>query len=344
MIELFLGIVFGLLSGLLPGLHPNTIALFFEDPIFVAALLPAYALASLVPTLFLSFPAPHVIALQKREYFLTTLFAALLAFFVSLLFLPLLDMVFIDLYYLISPYLLFVLVAISFILVLSDNQPVLALLLFLLSGLLGQITFTASLQEPFLPLFGGLFFVFSSNLSKISSKDAERIYYHSFSVIPIAVLFGFLSMFLPAIGSPSQIAILLSLILPLSSPAFYVANISISMSQIVFSFLTFDVVDAARVGAIVYSQPFFTEEILISLSISAVFSFLALYLLKSVDFSKLLPLAYIYLILANFIFNGLGGFIYLGMAIAVNLLCKHFKVRRINLMGSIILPTIFLMW
>lgn len=372
------GFVLGILSGLLPGLHSNTVisvlsSLGIDDSalaVMIIAMFPANLVTSFIPAIFFGIPEPgtvvatlpgHRMVLKGlgvpalKTILLSSLIAALLSialFHISLDLFPLI-------HNMIRGHMKFILPLISAILLARSRQPHLSLLVFLMAGIIGYFSLNSDMKDPFLPMFSGMFaiasMIFYSHGKTAKQKDRPIGFdFVKFSVA--GVFLGFFADLIPGVGSPSQVAAFLTILMPLNSFGFLATISSISISQSIFSLATAASISKSRVGATAWlAQNISIEENLLMLLVlflaSLSLAVLVIYLLRmkiaklaEMDLSKINVILAAYLVAITFIINGPAGVAVLLAASGTGYLTIRLGVERINLMGAIILPTIILLF
>ncbi len=255
------------------------------------------------------------------------------------------------------PYLL---ILVSFILIFLEEKRATAFLVFLLSGFLGLSVLNLSfVKEPLLPLLTGLFGA-SMLITSIKNKTQipkQRITKPKKKLLkPIlgAAIVAPICSFLPGLGS-GQAAILGNTISKTDKKGFLVLLGATNTLVMGFSFISLYVISKTRTGAAVAIQKIIGELsaktiglILTTTLIAGVFAFfLTLYLAKifskkvtKVNYTILSSMTLTILILIVF---GVSGFF--GLAILIASTCMglygiSLGVRRTNLMGCLLIPTI----
>ncbi|MEW6722120.1 MAG: tripartite tricarboxylate transporter permease [Candidatus Micrarchaeota archaeon] len=376
----FAGFALGFLGGLVPGLHSNTLisilaSLGYEGhalAFIIIALFPAHLVSSFIPAIFFgvpdadnaasSLPGHRLVrmgmgAAALRAVLLAALLAGLLA---AALLLPSISF-FPAAYSLIRPHLGRILLALSIFLLARTRKPLLSALIFLLSGILGSICLRSGLQDPFLPLFSGMF-----AMAAIASYRRGEVQGqaegcaggdgHVARTVPAGVALGMLADLMPGIGSPSQVAAF-STIFMRSGPLGYLSLISsISVSQAVFSLATSTSIGKSRVGATAWlaqsidvgaNLPMLAALFIISLAAASLLAFAArrfLVRFADADFSGINVILASYLALITLAIDGPAGLLFLALATGVGLICLRLGVERTNLMGAIIVPTLMLLF
>ena len=177
-----LGTLAGSLTGIIPGIHPNTVVFtllpfyFVVNPefsvfmAFISGLGVSHTLHDFLPALFLNAPEaesalsslPGLEMVEKglgRKAFILTLIGGLTSAFVFILSLPVLFLLLEHVYKAIEPFMGYILLFFLFFIILESNSRLNALIISVLSGVLGMITLNSSFGQQFIlmPVFGGLF-------------------------------------------------------------------------------------------------------------------------------------------------------------------------------------------
>ena len=376
-----IGFAIGFLGGLMPGLHSNTLisvlaSLGIEErglSLMIIALFPAHMIASFVPSIFFGIPeSGTVVAVLPgqrmvlrgeglaalRAVLVSCVVSALVSFAlfpVSLGFFPLA-------YGSLKGIMGYVLLAISVVLLARGRNPVLSASIFLLSGILGHFALGSDMQDPFLPLFSGMFAMAAmANYRRGMVPEQKETAgcgpdsgFVKFAVAGVAL--GMMADLIPGVGSPSQIATFATIFMPLGTLAYLAMISSVSVSQAVFSFATSASIDKSRVGATAWlSQSidiganlmlllplFIISMALAALLVHAMRRHIAK--IASLDFSKANMFLALYLVAITLVIDGLPGLLVLLVSGALGLLTLRIGVERTNLMGAIIVPTLMLLF
>ena len=375
-----LGIIIGLIAGLFPGLHINfiliilsSIGLGSEDfSLFAISLFPSYIISTLIPSIFFAAPQSGNVTimlpgqrllkegkglLALKSAILSIIFCALICCVIF----PFSTSFYFSTFFAIKDYLKYILLIFCAFLVFRSKNPLNYILFFVASGILGYCSFNIGLKEPFLPLFSGMFAIaalidLSKNATIPNQDDLASPNLDTIKFSFLGVLLGLLADFFPGISSSSQMATLLSVFVPLNSLSYFSATSSITVSQAIFSLSTSAAIDKSRVGATAYLSQFIDIKqnlfllfviFLLSLSISS----LVVYLLRNkisqiarIDFSVIKYVLIAYFICVTFVLDGVFGITVLTLSTALGLLCLRFETERTSLMGSIIIPTLMLLF
>jgi TctA family transporter len=154
----------------------------------------------------------------------------------------------------------------------------------------------------------------------------------------------------------SQIATFLSIFIPLNSLSYLSTTSAVTISQSVFSLSTAAAIDKSRVGATAYLSQFINinDNLLLLLSVfifSLSIAALIVYLLRNkisflatIDFGIIRYVLIAYFVVVTLILNGFFGIVILCFSTILGLLCMRFENERTSLMGSIIIPTLMLLF
>ena len=383
---LFLGIIFGTITGLIPGIHINLIGVFlitlaasflsFLNPIyfvvFITAMAITHTFVDFIPSVFLGCPDTdtelsilpgHDLLKKGKGYEAITLttYGSLAAIFVLIvLAFPVANLLerFYDFLKILIPGLL---ILVSFFLISSEKKMKNALVVFLLTGLLGLAILNLDMKEPLLPLLTGLF---GSSMLIISIKDKIFIPKQKISKIKVkifkpllgAVIASPLCSFLPGLGS-GQAAIIGNSISKTDKKGFLVLLGATNTLVMGFSFVALYAIARTRTGATVALQEIIgilSKEILVLILgvilISGIVSFfltikLAKFFSKKIEkinYILLCELTLIVLIIIVFLVSGFFGLLVLAASTATGIYCISLGVKRTNMMGCLLLPVIIL--
>lgn len=381
MVDLFsfiTGLLIGLISGLLPGLHSNTVIAVLSSlglderavAVMIIALYPAHLITSFIPSIFFGVPEQSTVVAvlpgqrmvregkgleALKTVLLSCLIAALFSaalFYLSLEFFPLA-------YAAIKDYMEYILLAISLVMLAKSKNPHLALVIFLVSGLLGYYSLNIDMYDPFLPLFSGMFAmaaILNYRKASVPKQKDKPIEFDFVKFAILGVLLGMVADLVPGIGSPSQVATFATLIMPLNTLGYLSAISSISVSEAIFSLSTEAAIDKSRMGATEWLSKFINIEenlmfLLVIFLISIAISVFIVYILRrhiaklaSLDFSRMNLILAIYLVAITLVLDGIWGIVVLSLASGLGWVTLKLDVERTNLMGAIIVPTLLLLF
>ncbi|NYZ73997.1 tripartite tricarboxylate transporter permease [Candidatus Micrarchaeota archaeon] len=375
---LVIGFLIGMASGILPGLHPNTLisilaSLGLDDrsmALLIISLYPASLISSFIPAIFFGIPEAgtvlatlpgHRMVLKGegmaalKTVLLSSLLAALLAaalFELSLDFFQLA-------YGMMKSNMGWLLLGLSLVLLTRAKKPHLSAGIFVISGLLGHYSLNSGMRDPFLPLFCGMFALAAMatyGKNEIPEQKDGKIGLGFVRFAVVGVVLGMLADLIPGIGSPSQVATFATMMMPVDTLGYLAAISAISVSQSIFSLSTSIAIDKSRVGATAWLSGFMdigeNAALLLPLFIiSMALAVLVVYMLRkriagiaSMDFSRMNIVLALYLGAVTFVLDGFTGLVVLVVAAALGWLTIRLGVERTALMGSIIVPTLLLLF
>ncbi|MBD3252836.1 hypothetical protein GF386_03835 [Candidatus Pacearchaeota archaeon] len=324
---------------------------------------------------FLSILPGHKFLLKGKAHhaIILTLYGSLSALLIIILLIPIFILFLPFIYQPISNIMPFILILIAVFLILKEPQSkIWAFIIFLLAGFLGTASSDIGIKQPLLPLLTGLFgassLVISINrkikipeqitTSLKNIKLTKKSFAKSISASLIASPF---TAFIPAVGA-SQAAVIGNQVIPLNQEEFLFLLGAINTIVMALSFVTFYVIGKTRTGAVVAVSQLLPEItninlllIVTTITISGIISFyIAIFISKfsakkinKIKYSKLsiiiLAILTIVVFLFSDFFNPLGGILGLLVfitSISLGITCIELKIRRIHLMGALIIPTI----
>ena len=382
------GIALGTVTGLTPGIHINLVAALillvsknltsFPTEYLAFAILAmsiTHVFLDIIPSVFLGAPDAnevlavlpgHRLLMQGLGYQAVAISAlgALSAIILGILASPLTIVMITKLFEVIKPYIGWILIAASFLLVIKESgSKVAAALIFLFSGVLGLAVFgIETVKEPLFPLLSGLFGI-STLLISISQNTKIPQQYVVFPAMPwkewlkltpLATIVSSLFSFLPALG-PTQATILASsLTRELSAKSFLFLNAGINAVNMLTSILSLYAIEKARNGAIVVMGKLaaMNSDLLIKLLIiTAVTAILACGLsllfargfaniMQKINYRGLIIGIILFIVVLLPIISGWLGLMVAAVATLVGLLPSVFNTGKNHLMGCLLLPTI----
>ncbi len=265
-----------------------------------------------------------------------------------------------------------ILILVSFYLISSEKNKISALGVFLITGILGLVVLGSieknflffpglEIEGPLLPLLTGLFGA-SMLITSIKTKTQipeQKIKNPKIKKGFLNPLFGALiasplSGFLPGLGS-GQAAIIGNVFSKENKENFMILLGATNTFVMSFSFIAFYLISRTRTGAVAAIENLignFSLEllvlILIIIILTGIFSFFLTFPLakffskkiSKINYSKLslivlISLAIIVLLISNFL-----GFVVFIISTITGLYCISLKVRRTNMMGCLLIPTI----
>lgn len=378
-LDFILGVLFGMVTGLIPGLHPNTICsvlseVYIPDEMkaaLIIGMVPANIVASFIPAIFFGIPehgtviaalAGQRLALAGRGLtaLKVVLFSAIIAVIASfVIFVPSME-IFTFVYDSIGDYIRYIVLILASVIILKSKNPILALLVFLGSGILGYFSLNSGMADPFVSVFSGMFAISALlNITKSRIPKQRKEEGIKKDIIIYALLGVFLGMaadLLPGISSPSQVALFASIVIPMNSMGYMATVSSIGVSEAIFSLSTSASIDKSRMGSTIWLSKFIDigENALLLASLflfGVIITATTIYLLKkkialvSILNSKPIAMMLIaYLIIISFLLNGWIGILILTISSGLGWLTLRLGIERIQMMGAVIVPTLLLLF
>ncbi|AEK73167.1 membrane protein, conserved [Thermococcus sp. 4557] len=371
--ELLTGIAGGTLSGIAPGIHVNTLGAFLSgmgvrSNLLLFAMGLTHTFLDVIPSAFLGVPdegtalgvlPAHRLVLRGRamEVVRIALWASFLAVLLSIPLMPF----YMPLARRYRPELgrLFVLLLAALVVGTERGRgKAFALLVFLLSGLLGILTFRLGLSQPFYHLFTGLFglsvvlLALRSGAARIGGGEDGRILLgrRRFAGLSLlGTLLGMVASLVPAFTA-SQAALIGSL-LSKDERSFLTVVFSVNTANFMFSFANFLSTGRRRNGIVALMAPVPGNDISFYL-LAAVFVSMAvllyaeplaaliLRLLGRVPYRALNSAVAGVLVALSYLFDGVTGLVVLLGGAMIGLLAAVLGVKRTNCMGVLMLPII----
>ena len=389
LIVIIFGILIGTITGLIPGIHINLVAIIvlsltpfllnYINPITIAIFIISMAIThsflDFIPSIFLGAPEPgtalsvlpgHKLLLQGRAYeaIKLTVIGSLCGLLIAIALTPFFIITLQNIYSTIKNYIAYLLILASLLIIIKDKKRHWAFITFLLSGILGIIVLKlVILKEPLFPLLSGLFGTSALVLSysqkvKIPKQIITQTNVKKKTIIKSlssSLIAGSICSFMPGLG-PAQAAILGSQILgKIGKKGFLILVGSLSIVDIIISFVTLYTLGRARNGAIVaisqILENFNFNHLLLFLGSSLIAgAFATILALKfGIIFSKMISnvnypilcLTIISLITTLvLIFSGPLGLLVLFTSTMIGLIPQLTNTGRNHLMGCLVLPVI----
>lgn len=381
------GVSAGTFTGLSPGIHINLIAAFLlsfysfwqDNPlvflVFVISMSITHVFLDFIPSVFLGAPEEgtflsvlpgHELMLQGQGFKAVsiTLMGSLMGVLISVFSSPILIFLSPHIYPFLIKIIPFLLIFISIYLVFRSENIIPGLLVFLLSGFLGIVTFSLPVREPLMPLLTGLF---GASGIILSIQNTNKIPYQKLSPILASIpklsiiksslsslIFTPLLSLIPGISS-GHVATLSSELIPQKRKEFLFLNGCVSAMLMSSSFLVLFSINKARTGSAAALKsliPSLSSSHLLIIFISIIFSaFIAFFLgiliaryssqfLSKIPYRLLSIFVLIFLILVSFLLSGFLGIVIVLSGSFLGLFALKSDIRRINLMGCLLLPTI----
>jgi len=340
--------------------------------VFIVAMALTHTFIDFIPSIFLGCPdtdtelsiLPGHELLKKGQGYeavALTVYGSLAAVFILILIS--FPFIFIDIsnfYDSIKKILPFLLIAAATTLIFLEKNKLKSSFVFFLTGFLGwSVLNMPNIKEPLLPLLTGLFGSSMLILSlKLKTKVPKQIITKTktklFRPLIGALIASPLCSFLPGLGS-GQAAILGNTISKTNRKGFLVLIGATNTLVMGFSFVTLYAISKTRTGAAVALQEIvgvFSKEILIFILIIALITgiisfFLTLKITKlvskkinKINYSTISYITLLILILTVFLISSWFGLLILLISTLTGLYCISLGVKRTNMMGCLLLPTI----
>lgn len=391
---LFLGVLTGIFTGLTPGIHVNLIGAFlitlsvsllaFIDPIYVIIFIVAMAIThtyiDFIPSIYLGCPdtdtelsiLPGHELLKKGQGYsaiLLTIYGSLAAVFILIL-ISYPAIYILSKIHKIFPILIPGLLALAaFFLISTEKNKINALIVFILTGILGLIVLnlepfsifklSIELKQPLLPLLTGLFgastlIISIKSKTKIPEQKITKIKQKIFKPIIGAIIASPICSFLPGLGSGQAAIIGNTIIKNQDKKAFLVLLGATNTLVMGFSFISLYIIARTRTGAALaikeimgYLSGNILVLILISILITGIISFfLTKFLAKfisgkitKINYTKLSLATLFVLALIVFIASGFFGLIVLTISALTGLYSISLGIKRTLMMGVLMIPT-----
>ncbi len=379
MIEfLLLGVFTGVILGLLPGFHINNIIPFFSAIpfasenllVFLVSSSVAFTFSSFFPSILLGAPNDdtalsvlpgHRLVLngKGRTALFASFYGGILSLFFSTVMLLFFATIMPQIYDFLRIAIPFLLIFIMSVLVLTDNLLP-AMLVVIISGLLGYLTFNENLLLPLLTGFFGLstlIISYNSNAKVPKQYETHKSFLSRYQALRISLLSAFLgSIFniIPAISS-SITAFVGKFFGNFKAEEYLLFMGGTNVTYMVFSFYAFMLLGNVRSGsAALFSQIYSTQSLLFVVGIALLSGILAamtclqitgriIELYYKFDYRKVSLFAMVFLISVVGLFTGFRGLTVLFASTSIGLLANFLKVRRSNCMAALIVPTILVL-
>ncbi|MFH1585656.1 MAG: tripartite tricarboxylate transporter permease [archaeon] len=347
---------------------------------FIVAMAITHTFVDFIPSIFLGCPDTdtelsvlpgHELLKRGQGYQAITLtcYGSLAAIF--LLILITLPSIFLisKIYNYVNFFIPYLLIAVSILLILLERKRTSALLAFLITGTLGILVLNPNeilgksleLNQPLLSLltglFGGSMLVMSiKNKTKITEQKIIKPKVKSFRPIIGALIASPLCSFLPGLGS-GQAAVIGNTLVKTNKKGFLILLGATNTLVMGFSFISLYIISKTRTGAAVAIKeiignpsPQILTLILATTFITGIIAFFLTIKLTEffsqnitkVNYTLLSSITLISLILIVFLVSGFLGLLILIISTLTGIYCISLKVKRTNMMGCLLLPTILL--
>jgi len=321
-IFILIGCILGIITGLTPGIHINLVSAIIVSLlpfllkyisnlniiIIIISMAVIHAFLNSIPSIFLGAPSPdsaiiilpaHKLLLKGKahEAVILTLIGTLGSIILTTSLIPLLIFILPKFYLLTKPYIAYILISASIILILKEKKRLLNFIIFILAGTLGLIVLNIpNIKEPLLPLLSGLFGLSSlilsiKNNTKIPEQKTKEIKIKTSKLkyIIIGVISGILSSFFPGLGSSQISALSSSLIKKVETKDYIILNSTITSTNMIGSFIALYAINKGRSGTAVaisrILENFSLTNFLLIISVILITTFIAT--LLTINFSKI---------------------------------------------------------
>ena len=346
----------------------------FIEPIYSIVLIVSMSVThtfiDFIPAIFLGCPDTdtelsilpgHRLLKEKRGFeaiYLSNIGSMTAIIITIIIFLP--SILLLKKYYIyISTFIPYILIILTFILILSEKNKKRSIMILLLAGILGIITNNIPVKNPLLPLLSGLFgtsniILSIKNNTIIPSQIIRKPKINIKRPLISSIISAPLCSFLPSFGS-GQAALIGNLIKKNSTEEFIVMLGIINTLVMTFSFISLYSIDKARTGTALAIQQILSNIgiehivlIIIVMILSGTISYfltltLSIFLSKKIDridYKKISLITIAIIIIVTIIISGILGIFILFISTMLGIYAIRLKVRRINLMGSLIIPTL----
>ena len=384
---LIVGILAGTITGLIPGIHINLVGitlvslstsiLYNIEPVFLVVFITSMAIThtflDFIPSVFLGCPDTdtelsvlpgHQLLKSGNGYqaILLTAYGSIAAIFIliliafpSILLMSVTYEKIVDL----IPYFL---ILISIILISLENKKLLALLVFLLAGLLGWSTLNLeNLNQPLFPLLTGLFgssmlITSIKNKTVIPEQKIEKPSTNITRPLLGALIASPLCSFLPGLGSGQAAIIGNTISISRENKKGFLVLLGATNTLVMgFSFISLYVISRTRTGAAIAIKEILEQVstpilvlILITILITGIISFfLTDFLAKffstrihKINYTKISIFTLAILTILVTLISGPLGLLILIISTLTGIYCISLGVRRTNMMGCLLIPVI----
>lgn len=352
---------------------------FFQEVelgVFLISMVVVHSFLDFIPSIFLGAPEGetalsvlpgHDFLLNGRGYdaLKFTISGGLGASVLSILVIPILFVFLESTYDNLSHFIIPLLVIFSILFILQERRKLWALILFLLSGTLGVIVLNGiNIKQPLFPLLSGLFgipvlVISLFNQDKIIiqrlSNSIKLLKKNRISSYLKASLSSVLVSIMPGVGSAQAAIISSGFSKHKSDEDFLVTLGGINTSGAIFTLTVFYILGKARTGVISSLQQLLSLNLqnytillvagLVSVGFGVMFSLkigkIFANRISKINYRKVSRVIIILIIILVLIITGILGLFVLSVASAVGLLAPYLRVKRIHLMGCLIIPVIF---
>ena len=343
--------------------------------VFISSLAIAHTFIDFIPSIFLGCPDTdtelavlpgHEMLKQGKghEAVMRTAYGGLSGvILLVLLFLPL-SFLLSKTYPTIQKVIPYILILVCIIMIFSEKNKLQAFLVMIITGILGYLVLDLNLKEPLLPLLSGLF---GSSMLLLSIKQKTKIPKQktSFKKIKLknmmrplsgAIIASPFCGFLPGLGG-GQAAVIGNQISRTNEKDFLILLGIVNVFVMGLSFVSLYSISRTRTGAAAAVQSLLGQVtfqslilIIIVCLISGIISFfltkklsiLFIKYIEKIDYNKLSKWTILFLSVLILIISGILGLFVFGISTLVGLYCIQLNVKKTQMMGCLLIPTILL--
>tara|TARA_Y100000310_G_scaffold343563_2_gene451819 strand:+ start:813 stop:2012 length:1200 start_codon:yes stop_codon:yes gene_type:complete len=387
---ILIGCFAGTLTGLFPGLHINLVSigilsvsaflLEITSPlvisIFILAMAITHTFLDAIPSIFLGAPESetalsvlpgHSFLLKGKghEAVMLTLSGSVFSLGLAILISPIIILLVKNTYFYLEKIIVYILILSVIFLILNDKKSKSwALIIFLLTGVLGISLLNSSfVKEPLFPLFSGLFGTSTLIVSILKKNSIPKQIINKIKINKLklkkalrsSLFAGGLCSFLPGLG-PAQAAVIGSQFSKnLEKDGFLILIGGLNTINMVFSLIALYVINKSRNGAILVVSKLmneFTKEhlilfLIISLIVGVIATYLTIFFSKTfakniskIDYNKTCIFILILIFSLVSLISGFFGLLVLITSTFIGILTITLNVNRSHMMGSLLLPVI----
>lgn len=384
---IFAGCFLGIFTGLTPGVHVNLLSLLmlsFAEPkiefvLLIVAMSIVHSFLDFVPSILFGAPEEEnfLSVLPGHRYLLKgkgfraiklTVFGGVIAGVMGLLLLPVF-LIFVEkTFEFLRKVIFFILVIVLFLMIFSEKgkeKKAIAVLVILLSGILGVISLNKGIvRQPLFVCITG-FFAVSTLLHSITQNESikkQEIGNEKFSLgnvfkgSVIGLLAGSTVSLIPSIGASEAAFLARQLIGRIKIEVYLVAIGATNTVNIMFSFFTLYAIGKTRSGvAAIVKQIFTIEEqhlillsgtILIAIAFGAIACiFIGKFLVKKihlVPYKKINITILAFLLVLCYFLSGIIGLLVMIVCCAIGLITITSNIRRTHCMALLMIPAIII--
>lgn len=340
--------------------------------VFIVAMAITHTFVDFIPSIFLGCPdtdtelsiLPGHEMLKRGEGYeaiILTCYGSLAAIFILVLIAYPAIFIISKTYNLLSFLIPYLLIAISFFLIFSEKNKFSALLVFLLTGFLGLsvLNLTSESEKFLLPLLTGLFgssmlIISIKNKFEIPEQKITKVKTKIFKPLLGAVIVSPIFSFLPGLGS-GQAAIIGNIISKSGTKGFLVLLGATNTLVMGFSFISLYVISRTRTGAAAAIQDILGglswQILTLALGVIIISGIISFFLvgflakffsqkMRKVNYVLLSTITLLLLVIIVFLVSGFLGFLILIASTFTGIYSISLGVRRTNMMGCLLIPTI----